>query len=127
MEERMMSCLGWLLRSVQREQSGTMRSEGFVYPDSVLPGKEIETNRHNLVCTDADMDVGSGTGFITERVAGHLLLGHAGGVIGYTAMAFFSPGSQLGLILLRNETAFGNEKVLQAFAEKLPEEKPKSE
>jgi hypothetical protein len=42
-------------------------------------------------------------------------------------MAFFNPGSQLGLILLRNETAFGNEKVLQAFAEKLPDEKPKPE
>ena len=96
-------------------------------PDSVLPRKDVEGNRHNLVCADPEMNVGYGIGFHAQRVAGHLLLGHAGGVIGYTAMAFFDPDSQLGLILLRNETAFGNEKVLQAFAERLPEKKSKAD
>jgi len=54
-----------------------------------------------------------------ENKAGHIFVGHSGGVAGYTAMAYFQPAAKTGIIILRNESALGMEKLLDAFAQKL--------
>jgi CubicO group peptidase (beta-lactamase class C family) len=98
------------------------RFEGFEMfgDDKVLPKKELEENWTRMLCADPELRVGYGPGFHVRRIEGKNFVGHAGGVIGYTAMAFFQPEAQVGIIILRNETAEGMDKILDAFAQSLP-------
>jgi hypothetical protein len=46
-------------------------------------------------------------------------IGHSGGVSGYSATAFFQPDAEIGIIVLRNESALGMDKLVRVFAENL--------
>ena len=88
-------------------------------PDTVLPKKVLEENNSRIITTNRELTRSFGIGFAIENKAGHVFVGHSGGVAGYTAMAYFQPNAKTGIIILRNESALGMEKLLDVFAQKL--------
>jgi hypothetical protein len=52
-------------------------------------------------------------------LSGHIFIGHSGGVSGYSGTAFFQPDAETGIIVLRNESVFGMDKLVRVFAENL--------
>lgn len=88
-------------------------------PDAVLPSKELEENRHRIIIADSDLAGGRGIGFTVLNLSGHRYIGHSGGLSGYSALAYVQPAAQTGLIVLRNESALGMEKLMQIFAQAL--------
>src|SRR5882724_4572909 len=88
-------------------------------PDTVLPKKVLEENADRIITTNRELTRSFGIGFAIQNKAGHIFVGHSGGVAGYTAMAYFQPAAKTGIIILRNESALGMEKLLDAFAQKL--------
>ena len=89
-------------------------------PENVLSKKELEENAHRLIAADGDLTAGYGIGFLIERNAGHVFIGHSGAVSGYLAMAMFEPTAETGIVILHNEIAPGMEKLMQAFMKTLP-------
>jgi len=92
--------------------------------DNVLPRNELEENAQRIITTDRGLTGGRGIGFIILRLSGHVFIGHSGGVSGYSAMAYFQPEAQTGIIILRNESAMGMEKLMQVFAQALKVKEP---
>jgi CubicO group peptidase (beta-lactamase class C family) len=73
-------------------------------PEAVLPHARLDSAYAGIVATSADMDVGYGLGFMSQRRGEFTWLGHSGGVPGYTAMMYFDREWQLGVIVFRNAT-----------------------
>lgn len=88
-------------------------------PESVLPRKELEENELRIITTDRNMNRGRGLGVTLVTLSGHVFIGHSGGVSGYSATAFFQPEAETGIIVLRNESALGMDKLVRIFAENL--------
>ena len=88
-------------------------------PESVLPRKDLEENELRVISTDRSMMRGRGLGLTLVSLSGHVFIGHSGGVSGYSATAFFQPEAQTGIIVLRNESALGMDKLVRIFAENL--------
>lgn len=88
-------------------------------PETVLPHKELEENTQRIVTTDRGMNRGRGIGSTLVTLSGHVFVGHSGGVSGYSATAFFQPDAETGLIILRNESALGMDKLMRVFARNL--------
>jgi CubicO group peptidase (beta-lactamase class C family) len=88
-------------------------------PESVLPRKEVEENELRIVTTDRSMTRGRSLGVTLVTLSGHVFIGHSGGVSGYSATAFFQPDAEIGIIVLRNESALGMDKLVRVFAENL--------
>lgn len=88
-------------------------------PDSVLPKNDLEENAHRIITTDRELTGGRGIGFTVLNYSGHVFVGHSGGVSGYSGMAYVQPAAQTGIIVLRNESALGMEKLMQVFAQNL--------
>jgi CubicO group peptidase (beta-lactamase class C family) len=88
-------------------------------PESVLPLKELKENEQRVVNTDRSMNRGRGLGATLVTLYGHVFIGHSGGVSGYSATAFFQPEAETGIIVLRNESALGVDKLVRVFAETL--------
>jgi CubicO group peptidase (beta-lactamase class C family) len=88
-------------------------------PESVLPLKELEENAQRIVATNRSMNRGRGLGATLVTLYGHVFIGHSGGVSGYSATAFFQPEAGTGIIVLRNESALGMDKLVRVFAETL--------
>jgi CubicO group peptidase (beta-lactamase class C family) len=88
-------------------------------PESVLPRKELEENEQRVVNTDRRMNRGRALGATLVTLYGHVFIGHSGGVSGYSATAFFQPDAETGIIVLRNESALGMDKLVRVFAENL--------
>jgi CubicO group peptidase (beta-lactamase class C family) len=93
-------------------------------PETVLPRKELEENTQRIVTTDRSMTRGRGAGSTLVLLSGHVFIGHSGGVSGYSAMAFFQPDAETGLIILRNESALGMDKLMRVFAQNLQVKPP---
>jgi CubicO group peptidase (beta-lactamase class C family) len=88
-------------------------------PENVLPRKDLEENELRVINTDRSMTRGRGAGATLVTLSGHVFIGHSGGVSGYSATAFFQPDAQTGIIVLRNESALGMDKLVRVFAENL--------
>jgi CubicO group peptidase (beta-lactamase class C family) len=88
-------------------------------PESVLPHKDLEENEQRIITTDRSMTRGRGLGATLVTLSGHVFIGHSGGVSGYSATAFFQPEAETGIIVLRNESALGMDKLVRVFAENL--------
>jgi CubicO group peptidase (beta-lactamase class C family) len=88
-------------------------------PENVLPRKELEENELRVINTDRSMTRGRGLGATLVTLSGHVFIGHSGGVSGYSATAFFQPDAETGIIVLRNESALGMDKLVRVFAENL--------
>ena len=88
-------------------------------PENVLPRKELEENELRIINTDRSMIRGRGLGATLVTLSGHVFIGHSGGVSGYSATAFFQPDAETGIIVLRNESALGMDKLVRVFAENL--------
>lgn len=88
-------------------------------PESVLPRKELEENELRVIHTDRSMTRGRGLGATLVTLSGHVFIGHSGGVSGYSATAFFQPEAETGIIVLRNESALGMDKLVRVFAANL--------
>jgi CubicO group peptidase (beta-lactamase class C family) len=88
-------------------------------PESVLPRKDLEENELRVISTDRNMTRGRGLGATLVTLSGHVFIGHSGGVSGYSATAFFQPDAATGIIVLRNESALGMDKLVRVFAENL--------
>ena len=88
-------------------------------PESVLPRKDLEENELRVINTDRSMTRGRGLGATLVLLSGHVFIGHSGGVSGYSATAFFQPDAETGIIVLRNESALGMDKLVRVFAENL--------
>jgi CubicO group peptidase (beta-lactamase class C family) len=73
-------------------------------PEGVVPRARLDSAYAGIVATSADMDVGYGLGFMSQRRGDFSWLGHSGGVPGYTAMMYFDRDYQLGVIVFRNAT-----------------------
>jgi CubicO group peptidase (beta-lactamase class C family) len=73
-------------------------------PEGVLPHARLDSAYAGIVATSADMDVGYGLGFMSQRRGDFTWLGHSGGVPGYSAMMYFDREYQLGVIVFRNAT-----------------------
>jgi len=73
-------------------------------PEGVLPHARLDSAYAGIVATSADMDVGYGLGFMSQRRGDFTWLGHSGGVPGYSAMMYFDREHQLGVIVFRNAT-----------------------
>lgn len=93
-------------------------------PDSVLPAKELDENMHRIITADLELTGGRGIGFTVLNMSGHVFVGHSGGVSGYSALAYVQPAAQTGIIVLRNESALGMEKLMQVFMKTLPVKEP---
>ena len=93
-------------------------------PEAVLPHKELEENAQRIVTTDRSMTRGRGVGSALVLLSGHVFIGHSGGVSGYSATAFFQPDAETGLIILRNESALGMDKLMRVFARNLQVKTP---
>lgn len=93
-------------------------------PDSVLPRKELEENAQRIVTTDRSMTRGRGIGSTLILLSSHVFIGHSGGVSGYSGTAFFQPDAETGLIILRNESALGMDKLMRVFARTLQVKTP---
>jgi CubicO group peptidase (beta-lactamase class C family) len=93
-------------------------------PESVLPKKELEENLHRIITADHELTGGRGIGFTILNMSGHVFVGHSGGVSGYSALAYVQPVAQTGIIVLRNESALGMEKLMQVFAKTLEVKSP---
>jgi hypothetical protein len=65
------------------------------------------------------MTRGRSLGVTLVTLSGHVFIGHSGGVSGYSATAFFQPDAEIGIIVLRNESALGMDKLVRVFAENL--------
>jgi CubicO group peptidase (beta-lactamase class C family) len=73
-------------------------------PESVLPHARLDSVFAGIVATSADMDVGYGLGFMSQRRGDFTWLGHSGGVPGYQALMYFDRDHQLGVVVFRNVT-----------------------
>ena len=93
-------------------------------PESVLSKKELEENAKRLITADRELDFGYGIGFLVQRQAGHVFIGHSGGVAGYLTMAMFQPTAETGIIILHNEIAPGIQKLMEIFTKTLPVKEP---
>jgi CubicO group peptidase (beta-lactamase class C family) len=89
-------------------------------PESVLPRKELEESQLRIIGTDRSMTRGRALGATLVTLSGHVFIGHSGGVSGYSATAFFQPDAETGIIVLRNESALGMDKLVRVFAQTLP-------
>jgi CubicO group peptidase (beta-lactamase class C family) len=90
-------------------------------PESVLSKSAISKNLTRIITTNPGLDSGYGIGFQVQRMGETIVYGHAGGVAGYQAVAFFDRQSKVGVIVLRNVTggAFDLHNILvKGFAEK---------
>jgi len=93
-------------------------------PESVLPAKELEENFHRIINADRELTGGRGIGFTVLNLSGHVFVGHSGGVSGYSALAYVQPAADTGLIVLRNESALGMDKLMEVFAQNLEVKEP---
>lgn len=89
-------------------------------PESVLSKKELEENAQRLITGNRGLDFGYGIGFLVQRQAGHVFIGHSGAVAGYVALAMFQPTAETGIIILHNEIAPGMQKLMEVFTRALP-------
>lgn len=71
-------------------------------PDSVLPRDVLLASRDLLVAGNPRLDGGYGVGFQVFPADGFIMQGHLGGLAGYRSLDAFDPGSQVGVIVLRN-------------------------
>lgn len=76
--------------------------EMFGGPEKVLSKEELKQNYERVIVANSDLDSGHGIGFEIHRVGSHVFLGHAGGVYGYSAYAYFEPATQVGIVILHN-------------------------
>lgn len=71
-------------------------------PESVLSKKARLANYGRVVMANGNLDFGYGVGFMIRRYGERLVIGHGGGVPGYSAAAWVEPAKQVGVIVLRN-------------------------
>jgi CubicO group peptidase (beta-lactamase class C family) len=93
-------------------------------PESVLSKKELEENAQRLITGNRGLDFGYGIGFLVQRQAGHVFIGHSGAVAGYLALAMYQPAAETGIIILHNEIAPGMQKLMEVFTKTLPVKEP---
>ena len=96
-------------------------------PDSVLPKNELEENAHRIITADRELTGGRGIGFTILNLSGHVFTGHSGGVSGYSGFAYIQPAAETGIIVLRNESALGMDKLMEVFAQTLKVKEPAAE
>jgi D-alanyl-D-alanine carboxypeptidase len=87
-------------------------------PETVLPHQVIQDNFSRVFTVDGGFKNGYGLGFQSFRKDNLVIAGHGGSVAGYTAGAYFIPGTKVGVIFLRNAgLGFSNNSIANALEE----------